>query len=180
MEVKSGYLLLETILSGDLAGFERRFNEILLTGARQLTRVIDDFRSEKFKVGGLGARDIQRIFPVIVTLRYFPMDKFISEYMESNLKRNGYLAQEFVQPLTIIPIKDLEKIEAIGGRFLELMKERLDDPVWKILPFGNFMFEKYYQPKGEFPANEFLLGRYRDLIAGSGKQIFNVDLANKE
>ena len=77
LEVKSSYLLLETKLTGNIKGFEAYFRNTLLKAASQMTRVIDDFKAEQFQVSGLGPSIIKRIYPVILTLHYLPLEKFL-------------------------------------------------------------------------------------------------------
>lgn len=176
LEAKSGYLLLETVLSGRFEGFEKRFRETLLQGARQLSRVVDDFRNKRFLVGSLGPDQIQVIYPVVLTLRHLPLEKFLWDYICAELQTSGWLGQPGVCPLTIMTVKDLEHIEALRGGFLELIKERLHSAAWRDAPFGNFVFHKY--PGGLLP-NAYLVGRYRELLVGGARQIFHANLSGR-
>lgn len=175
-EVKSSYLLLETRLSGDLAGFQEYFTRTILKAAAQLDRVISDFRAGRFTVSGLGIDAIQHVYPVLVTLHYLPMEKSVSDFIEEELRVKNLLQQPGVHPWTILPVKDIEKVEALGGGLLDLVRDRLNDEAWRHAPFSNFIFHRYAgQPDG-FPNNTFLVGKYQDLLAGAGRQLFNVNL----
>ncbi|MBI2524446.1 MAG: hypothetical protein HYY95_25340 [Candidatus Rokubacteria bacterium] len=175
-EVKSSYLLLDTRLSGDLAGFDQYFTSTILKAASQLDRAINDFRAGRFAVGGLCVDAIQRVYPVLVTLHYLPMEKFVGDLIEQELRARNLLQQPDVHPLTILPVKDLEKVEALGGGLLELVRDRLNDDAWSHAPFSNFIFHRHAGQPGGFPNNGFLVGRYHELLAGAARQLFNVDL----
>jgi hypothetical protein len=172
IEAKSGFLLLETTLSGRFEGFEKRFRDTFLNGTRQLSRVIDDFRSRRFTVGGLGPDALQGIYPVIINLRHLPLEKFLWDYVRSEMHAAGYLTQPAVRGLTIMAVKDLENIEALGGGLLDLIRARLDDPAWRDTVFSNFLFQRFARDEGP-PPNEYLVERYRELLAGAMRQIFD-------
>jgi len=176
LEAKSSYLLLETKLSGDLGGFQEYFRNTLLKAASQMTRVIDDFRAGRFLVTGLGPSAITRIYPVVLTLHYLPLEKFLWNYINAEFQAAGVLAQPGIEPVSILPIKDLEKIEALGGGFLDLVRDRLQDPAWREVPFSNFIFHRYAGRPGGFPNNLYLVGKLQELLVGGGRQLFNVEL----
>ena len=179
LEAKSSFLLLETKLSGDLEGFQEYFRSTLLKAASQMTRVINDFRAGKFLVSGLGSSVITRIYPVILTLHYLPLEKFLWNYINAELQGAGLLAQPGVEAVSILPIKDLEKIEALGGGFLDLVRDRLQDPAWREVPFGNFIFHRNAGRPDGFPNNPYLVKKFQDLLVGGGRQLFNVEMRDR-
>jgi len=176
LEAKSSFLLLETKLSGDLEGFQEYFRITLLKAATQMSRVIDDFRAGRFLVAGLSPSVITRIYPVILTLHYLPLEKFLWNYINAELQAAGVLAQPGVEAVSILPVKDLEKIEALGGGFLDLVRDRLLDPAWREVPFSNFIFHRNSGRPDGFPNNPYLVGRFQDLLVEGGRQLFNVQM----
>jgi hypothetical protein len=178
IEAKSGSVDLDTALSGRFDGFERAFVKTILRGARQLNRVIEDFRRRRFTVGGFGPDDIRIIFPVIVGLHYLPLDKFVWNYAREQLDGALLLKQDAVRSLTIMAAKDLEQVEASGGGLLGLIEERLDQEAWRDAPFSNFLYEK--RPAGGRSANAFLAERYKELLRGGAKQLFHFTLTASE
>lgn len=179
IEAKSGFVRLETALSGGFRGFEQRFRETILAGARQLNRVIDDFRAKRFEVGGLGPDVLRIIYPVLVTLRYLPLEKFLWDYVRAQLAGAGLLLQAGVRPLTIMAVKDLELVEAFGGEVLALIRDRLDDAAWRDAPFSNYLFFRRRGGAGA-PANAYLMARYQELLSSAALQIFGARLGKPQ
>jgi hypothetical protein len=176
IEAKSARFRLATRISGELGSFDVALRESVLRGAQQLNRVIEDFRRGDFTVAGMDASMLRVLFPVVLTAEHVPMDHFLSRYIEQLIASEGLLRQEGVRTLTILPAKDLERIEgaiAKGVTFADLLHQRLDSAVWRDWPFGNFLYDKF--PTGLI--SEPVLQRIRGIIRQAGYQLFGADVS---
>ncbi len=177
IEAKSARFRLATRISGGLGSFEASLRESVLKAARQLNRVIDDFRRGEFTVAGIDASMLPALFPVVVTAEHVPMDYFLSRHVEDLIGSEELLRQESVRALTILPVKDLERIEgaiAKGVTFADLLQQRLDSAVWRDWPFGNFLHDKF--PTGLIA--DAVLQRIRGIIRRAGYQLFGADVGS--
>lgn len=177
LEAKASRFTVDIRLSGDFGSFEKKFKESILKGARQLNRVIDDFKAGAFKVDGQDCHALRSIYPVLVTLEFFYLDHFLTKYVDSLLAFEGLFKQPGVRPLTILNIKDLEKIEGLtlqGENFMELLERRLSLPNQRQWPFSNFLFDNF--PK-DGPINTTLRKRFETLFRRAAYQLFNASLS---
>jgi hypothetical protein len=176
VEAKSARLGLDTRLSGRLGSFERTLRDTILRGAQQLSRVIDDFRNDRFRVVGQGPDQLRVIYPVLVTLEYVPLEHFLADYVRRLLEGSGLLRQPNVRPLVLLPIKEVEQIEGVistGASFAALIQEYVDHPQWREWPFSNFRFNRF--PDG-VPMNTAVLTRIQGLMVRAGYQLFGARL----
>jgi len=104
------------------------------------------------------------------------LEKFLWDYINAEFEAAGVLNQAGVEAVSILPIKDLEKIEALGGGFFDLVRDRLQDAAWREAPFGNFIFHRNAGRPDGFPNNPYLVERFRELLVGGGRQLFNVQM----
>src|SRR5262249_28377940 len=131
IEAKSARFTLDTRLSGSLGSVERMFRDSIIGGARQLNRVIEDFRAGAFRVQGQGPAQLPALYPILVTLEYVPLEHFLSEYIRRLLEADNLLQQPGVRRLVLLPVKEVEQIEGIiatGANFADVLQEYVDDP----------------------------------------------------
>lgn len=172
LEAKSSRFTLDTRLSGSLGSVERLFRDSIVGGARQLNRVIEDFRAGAFTVHGQGPAELPVIYPVLVTLQYVPLEHFLADYIRGLLRAEKLLQQQAVRPLVLLPVKEVEYIEgmvASGASFINLLQEYVDHPQWHEWPFSNFRHNKF--PDG-LPGRGAVVERTMDLMRRAGYQLF--------
>jgi hypothetical protein len=171
LEAKASRFTLDIFLEGRFGGFEKKFRENILEGARQLDRVIRDFKNGSFTINGLTASTLSVFYPVIVTQQYIPLDLYLSEYIRDTIQSEELLAAPGIHPIQIIHIEDLEHLEAIvatGTSFLDLLNKRESNSVWKHWPFSNFLFEQF--PDG-LPQSGHIVDKYRELLSRAAWQL---------
>jgi hypothetical protein len=61
-----------TAVSADVAAFDTDVDQIIVDKANQLTQRVRDFRAGLYDFGGTTGRDVDRIYPVIVTIQSIP------------------------------------------------------------------------------------------------------------
>lgn len=174
LEAKAARFTIHVRLSGTFGSFESKFRKFIVKGARQLSRVIDDFRAGQFQVVGLNHHALPALYPVIVSQQYVPFDKFLTAYLRDVLADEGLLQQSGVRPLTVLHIEDLEHIEpaiAEGASFVDLLTQRLDSPEWQDWPFSNFLFDRF--PDG-LRMNPAIADRMENLLDFAGKSLFRL------
>ncbi len=150
-----------TGISGDLSAFDRDIDLIILQNARQLTDRIRDFRRGLYSFDGVTARDIDRIFPVIVTIHSIPESSLIWDHIRAGLAGQKLLGDAGVERLQLMDIEELEILEPIlhqGVSVLDILEARAADPERRNIGLKNFLIAKY----GE-GANEFLHAEFREL-----------------
>ena len=175
LEAKAARFAVDVRLSGAFGSFEDKFRDLIIKGARQLNRVIDDFRGGQFQVGGMSSGQLPALYPVIISQQYVPFDKFLTEYLRELLVSEGLLQQPGVRSPTVLHVEDLEHIEPAteeGASFIDLLQQRLDSPTWRDWPFSNFLFDRF--PNG-LRMNPAIAERMKILVEYAGKSLFRVD-----
>jgi hypothetical protein len=176
LEAKSTRFSVPVRLSGDLGQFEEAFRNSVVRAARQLHRVINDFRAGQFQVAGFGHAQLPRIIPVVITLDHVPLDHFLSQYLNDLLNAEALLSQPGVAGLTLLSIKNVEHIEGAigtGANFADLIEERLNSNVWRTWPFSNFMVDRF---PGGFNVSKRTVERYQRLLRHSALAVLNAKL----
>lgn len=162
-EVKSGRFLVSAAATGDLREFERKLDMSYLAGARQIDRVIVDFKAGRFTLDGLGPQDIRRYFPVLITIQPIPQDVFVWKMIEEKRKAAAILQGDGVQKLEIIHISELEDVEVLataGHSFLELLEQKQAHPTYREWSFRNFL---HNHVSGEIPPNAYLSETFTEI-----------------
>ena len=134
--------MLETIVRGDLASFDKDVEEILLHRAEQLDRKIDDFLSGDLSFDGVSAADVRRIHPVICLIDGFPVEGPLYERIKRRFVNAGYLQQGLVEPFAIISVEEFEylcaQVEA-GRKLTGILRAKAQ----KELPLGHESVRDY-------------------------------------
>ena len=120
-----------TGISGDLSAFDRDMDQIILQNARQLTHRIRDFRKGLYSFDGVTDSDIDRIFPVIVTIHSMPESTLVWHHIRESLADRELLGDAGVQRLQLMDVEELEILEPIlhqGVSVLDILEARAADP----------------------------------------------------
>lgn len=160
MEATASRIRMErTALSGDLEAFKEDVNKIILAGAKQLTDRIRDFRDGLFAFDGITAKDVNTIYPVIVTVHSMPESTPFWNYIRDLLKDQGLLRANGVEPLQLIDVEELEILETIlpqGISLLEILEQRGADPERRNIGLKNFLMAKYQDGANEYLWKELM------------------------
>jgi hypothetical protein len=151
-----------TGISGDVRAFDEDIAKILLANARQLTHRIRDFRRGLFDFDGVTGRDIDRIFPVIVTIQSIPESTPIWNHFSEMLTDRDLLRDAGIERLQLIDVEELEILETIlsqGVSLLDILETRASDTERRNIGMKNFLIARFPDER----ANEFLRIEYREI-----------------
>lgn len=164
-EVNSARLQTQTTVRGDPKAFERDAGKMIIENAKQLARVITDFRQGRFQLGETSSRDIDRIYPVIVTLQTFPqlpqIWSWLSHWMVAKkVKLDG----AGVRPLQVLDSEEIENLEAIvqNGYSISDVLEAKCSSKYREESLKNFLF--YSQQFNRGPGNAYLWDRFKEFL----------------
>jgi hypothetical protein len=158
-----------TAVSNDVAAFDTDVGQIIIAKAQQLTDRIRDFRAGLYGFGGVTARDIDRIYPVIVTIQSIPESTVIWGRIRDRLASHGLLTDPGVESLQLVDVEELEVLETIlpqGVSLLDILQARAADPERRNIGLKNFLIARYREG-----ANEFLRAEYQ-AIGDHAKRLF--------
>ncbi len=161
-----------TAVSDDVTAFDTDVDQIIVANARQLTDRIRDFRDGHYDFGGVTAKDVDRIFPVILTVHSIPESTVIWNHIRGILADRGLLTAPGVQPLQLVDVEELEVLETIlpqGVSLLGILEARAGDPERRNIGLKNLLIAKY--PDG---ANNFLRKEYEEIGAHAKRLFFGV------
>lgn len=164
-EVNSARLQTQTTVRGDPKAFERDAGKMIIENAKQLARVITDFRQGRFQLGETTSRDIDRIYPVIVTLQTFPQLPQVWGWLSHWMAAKGVtLGGPGVRPLQVLDSEELENLEAIvqNGHSIPDVLEAKCSSEYREESFKNFLY--YGQRFNRGPGNAYLLDRFEELL----------------
>jgi hypothetical protein len=171
IEVTATRIRLEaTAISGDLRAFEEDVGKIILANARQMTHRIRDFRQGLYAFAGVTRNDIDRIFPVVVTINSIPESTPIWNHILGMLTDRGLLMEPGVERLQLIDVEELDMLEPVlsqGLSLLDILEARSADNERRNIGLKNFLIARF---PGE-RANEFLRSEYDD-IGQHAKSLF--------
>ncbi len=159
LEATASRIRLEaTAISGDLSAFEEDVAKIILENARQLTDRIRDFRNGLYGFEKVTSRDIDRIYPVIVTIHSIPESTIIWDHIRSMLTDRRLLIDPGVERLQLIDVEELEILETIlpqGISLLGILEARAADHERRNIGLKNFLIANYKAGANEFLRTEF-------------------------
>lgn len=81
-------------------------DQIIVDKAKQLTQRIHDFRAGLYDLGGTTGRDVDRIYPVIVTIQSIPESTVIWGRIREPLASRELLTDPGLEPLQLIDVED--------------------------------------------------------------------------
>ncbi len=173
LEATASRIRLEaTAISGDLTAFEADVAKVILENARQLTHRIRDFRSGLYTFDGVTGHDIERIYPVIVTVHSVPESTIIWDHMRTMLADRELLSDPGVEPLQLIDVEEVEILETIfqqGVSLLQVIEARAADPERRNIGLKNFLIARF-----QAGANEFLRAEYQEIGDHARRLLFGV------
>jgi hypothetical protein len=145
-------------------------DQIIVDKAKQLTQRIRDFRAGLYDLGGTTGRDVDRIYPVIVTIQSIPESTVIWGRIRERLASQRLLTDPGLEPLQLIDVEELEILEAIlpqGVSLLDILQARAADPERRNISLKNFLIARYPREN----ANEFQRREYQ-AIGEHAKRLF--------
>ncbi len=173
LEATASRIRLEaTAISGDLSAFEADVAKVILENARQLTHRIRDFRAGLYNFDGVTSRDIDRIFPVIVTVHAIPESTIIWDHIRRMLSDRELLTDSRIDRLQLIDVEEIEILETIfpqGISLLEILEARAADPERRNIGLKNFLIARFQRG-----ANEFLRAEYDEIGEHAKRLLFGV------
>jgi len=179
VEVKSSRLnVTKTAIMGDLDSFKEDVKDIVVQGASQLHRVINDFKNSRFTINNINPKSIKKYYPLLITLDSFPQNFLIWGLINKALVDEGYLQDKDIAPMQIIDSEEIEIIEPLiedkGINIIDIIADKLSDNSMIFIPMKNFLhYSKYnkYLIKNKYllreydefgkKANEFFFGKGR-------------------
>jgi hypothetical protein len=158
-----------TAVSSDVAAFDTDVDRIIVDKARQLTKRIRDFRAGLYNFGGVVGRDVDSIYPVVVTIQSIPESTVIWGRIRDRLASQGLLSDRGVEPLQLMDVEELEILETIlpqGVSLLDILQARAADTERRNIGLKNFLIARYREG-----ANDFLRREYQ-AIGAHAKTLF--------
>jgi len=183
VEVIVGRLRMEqTITTGDINKFREDITRKVVDAARQLDSVIRDFKSETLRLPGWHPADIKQYYPIIVTESPLPL--FVPTYEEVRrlVKNKQYLITSDIADLEIMDVGDMERIEPLlesGETLTNLLKDKLRDNLYRVLPMWNFLFMTKNRRLLQRP-NVYLDKRLQDFAEKMKHLLFEIRDDNRE
>jgi len=183
VEVKVGRLRMEqTITTGDINKFQEDITSKVVDAARQLDRVIKDFKSETLRLPGWHPADMKQYYPVIVTESPLPLFASTYEEVRRLVENEQYLINSDIADLEIMNVGDMERIEPLlesGETLPSLLKDKLQDNLYRVLPMWNFLFMTKKHNLLQRP-NVYLDKRLQDFAAKMRHLLFEMRDDNRE
>lgn len=174
-------LLAAAVRSGtDEAGFWAKMDELLVKPARQLSSVIDALQAGQLQQLGLTLGPRTVIYPLVVHLQDLPSEPIVYEWAEARWTADGFLQQAGVQPLQAWHIGDIEALEPVMQRGLDLatvLREKVSNKavVGETLINGLILLGRSDWMHGR---NAHLDARYREIMDASEKYLVPVEARN--
>jgi hypothetical protein len=173
MESKAARLLLRAREVGAEADLQASVERVLDEAAAQLADAIR--AGQEGQLARLGVHGDTRYYPIIVTYEPLPAHPFALELYDRILYRDSRLGGANVRPVTMMNTRDVESLEAIIGDGEEWpdVLFRKHTPMYRYLPFHNYVYERY---AGEMPKNPYLAARWRRVGEIIGTRLFGEPL----
>lgn len=147
-EIKSGKFTKKIHLTGDRNSMvDEHRKKLVLRQLKQISKVINDFKENKFSIGKITYDKVKRIFPICVTLTKVPLLPPIYEELENIISNEKYFLDDKIQPFQIICAEEVEILEAVltkyfnRSKFLNLLKHKCGNNRFKSLSFNDFLYQ---------------------------------------
>ncbi len=170
IETNASRLRIDAAISGDIEEVKKDFNKIIFESAKQLNRVINDFRNDEFNLAGVGHKYIKKIYPLIITINPIPqLDLIWQELINPGLKNRNLLQGTDIGPLQIISAEELEFLETILTKksLLDILKEKTDSNL-RYLPMKSFLYFKKLMSR----ENKYMKKEFHKITNKIGKNLF--------
>lgn len=143
LDVTVGRLrMTETLVTGSFSAFKKDIQAKLVTKAKQIDRVIRDFKEGRFVLDGWHPSSVARYYPVIVVDSPLPIILQTYEELLEMVESSGALTCQDIERLVVLSIEDIERMEPIvesGQGWLELLRGKINDPAEKMFPMKFYL-----------------------------------------
>lgn len=174
IEIKSSCLRIsKTAIMGDLKSFQEDLDDKIVKGARQLDRVIKDFKLGHLKINNINPKTIKKYYPVIITLESFPQLFVIWEMINEIMNKNNYLQGNDYAQLQIIDCEEMEILEPLiadGFSFVDIIDEKINDKSAKNIPMKNFLH--YGKFRKHLKRNDYLVKEFSEFAKKAREYLF--------
>jgi hypothetical protein len=170
IEAKSSRLSPHVFTLGDFENYKASLRRIVVAGARQIQRVIDDFQAGEFVMEGVRRDNIGRFYPVIVTVHALPQEAFLRAEIDNLLREENVLQNSSVAPVTLLSIEELEYLEPLMNTFslLEILGDKTGNKDYNDVSMKSFLYDRYKT----LPNNEFIRAQFRSFSLSMKHMVF--------
>jgi len=170
IEAKSSRLSPPVFTLGDFENYKASLRKIVVAGARQIQRVIDDFQAGEFVMEGVKRDNIGRFYPVIVTVHALPQEAFLRAEIDNLLREENVLQNSSVAPVTLLSIEELESLEPLMNTFslLEILGDKTGNKDYNDVSMKSFLYDRHKT----LPNNEFIRAQFRSFALSMKHMIF--------
>jgi hypothetical protein len=170
VEAKSSRLSPPVFTLGDFESYRASLQKIVVHGARQIQRIIDDFQAGQFVMDGVRSEEIGRFYPVIVTVHALPQHSFLRDEIDQLLREENLLQGSTIAPVTLLSIEEIEYLEPLMSTisFLEILGEKTGNKDYNAVSMKNFLYYRY----GTIPKNEFVQAQFEPIGVSMKQMIF--------
>ncbi len=159
---RSSLILIETKVSqlkvfatgimGDLDAFREDVRKIVVEAFEQIQNTKEAFQKGLLKKDlPVAPANISMFYPVVITYGKFIMFPLIWKIVEEEIQKVPDYDPELLNRLQIIQAHEIEAIEAFleksGITFEQLLQKKIADPVFKTLPFHNYLSHEFTHDK---------------------------------
>lgn len=175
VEATTSQLRIDTVLSGRMSQFQKDLERIIIDKAKQLNRVISDYKQGCFTIPDFPAKTVKKIHPLLVTLKSLPVlpPLWRGIYkvwigINAELKQKNYLQQSYCERLQIISAEELEMLEPLittGVSLIDVLKRWANDSFFCDYQLKNFINYNYYRTENiENYDNQYLHNKYMKIV----------------
>ena len=159
---RSSLILIETKVSqlkvyatgimGDLDAFREDVRKIVMEAFIQIQRTKEAFQKGLLKKDlPVEPSSISNFYPVVITYGKFIMFPLVWKIVEEEIKKVPNYDPELLNGMQVIQTHEIEAIEAFletsGISFEQLLQKKIADPVFKTLPFHNYLNHEFNNHK---------------------------------
>jgi hypothetical protein len=159
---RSSLILIETKVSqlkvfatgimGNLDAFREDVRKIVVEAFIQIQNTKEAFQKGLLRKDmPIEPTSINMFYPVVITYGKFIMFPLIWKIVEEEIQRVPDYDPELLSRLQVIQAHEIEAIEAFletsGVTFEQLLQKKIADPVFKALPFHNYINHEFSQDK---------------------------------
>ncbi len=127
---------------GNRESLDKKFNDILVDGAKQLSETIQAFRSGALVIPGVKQMYVQTIFPVLILLEHLVINPVTYERVTGELRRDGILTGVDTSALQVFNIAETRMKNSLFG-FLPILKEKVATDQWRGASLKNYLIDRF-------------------------------------
>lgn len=174
IEVKTGRVRMDsTVATGKLADFDRDIDLTVIEAAKQLDRIITDFKRGELPLPDVNRSHIVRFYPVVVTLVPLPVGLLLYHRIRSRVYREGCLTDNDVAPLEFISAEELEVLEYVlskGYTLPDLLEQKNTNPDFEDAPMEHFLY--YHILNRQTAQNSYIDAKFHELMTSIRQLLF--------